>query len=322
MNDKKDELKVAVIDVGSNSTKILVAKFDSQGSPSSVIEKSFPCRLLNAESQKLGLILPRQLEQIGYVLGILLGISREHASDHLILVATEAFRRAGNRDEVAKHIEKEFGHKLHILSGLQEAELIAEGVNSDPLIQVEKHLQVFDLGGGSLEIIESINGRSTFTRSLPLGVLALAESINFQRDIAVGDDLKKALRETIFNIFMETGLSRTGKAKLIGLGGAIYYIRKIIVSRTGQQVGQCTHFSLDEISALADEFCTMSLNERSSAFPALPPDRADVFPLVCLVIEQLMTYLRKECFRYSTRNLRYGVASRVEKTKGSAVFSP
>ena len=322
MIEKKGELKVSVIDVGSNSTKMLVATFDSGGTLTPVTEQSFPCRLLTAESQKLRLILPGQIEQISDILRRLISISLKHESEHLILLATEAFRRAGNRVQVAKLIEKEFGHKLYILSGQQEAELIAEGVYSDPLIRTESHLRIFDLGGGSLEIIESINGRTTFAKSLPLGALALAESINFQPVNAVSTDVKEALRETIFSTITETGLSTTGTAKLIGLGGTIYFMRKILAQRRGQGFDQCVHFSLDEISALAEEFCTMSSVERGSAFPALPPDRADIFPLVCLVIEQLMIISGNDFFHHSFFNLRYGVASKVGKTKGSNVFPP
>ena len=130
-------LKVAVIDIGSNTSKILISQFDQNGSLTPTLEKSFPCRLISSESQKLRVILPDQLKQLLAVLEQLVSISKEESSEHLTLVATEAIRRSTNQEEIKKVIEEKFAHKLHVLSGQQEAELIADGVRFDPLIKGE-----------------------------------------------------------------------------------------------------------------------------------------------------------------------------------------
>ncbi|NBU86619.1 MAG: hypothetical protein EBS13_04775 [Verrucomicrobia bacterium] len=311
-------LKVAVIDVGSNTSKILISQFDQNGSLTPTQEKSFPCRLISSESQKLGVILPDQLKQLLAVLEQLVSISEEESSDHLTLVATEAIRRSTNQEEIKKVIEEKFAHKLHVLSGQQEAELIADGVRFDPLIKGETHLQVFDLGGGSLEIIESLDSHSTFAKSVPLGALALAERLNVSSENPLSLSTVEELNDYLLSEISKVGLTKGNTAKLIGLGGAIFFMRKILAEQRGVEFEDCNQFTLEEISALTDVSCGMSMTERISAFPDLPSDRADVFPLVCLVVKQLMQVAGKEHFYHSFCNLRYGVASSIAKFKGSA----
>ena len=311
-------LKVAVIDIGSNTSKILISQYDQNGSLAPTLEKSFPCRLISSESQKLGVILPDQLKQLLAVLEQLVSISEEESSDHLTLVATEAIRKSTNQEEIKKVIEEKFAYKLHVLSGQQEAELIADGVHFDPLIKGETHLQVFDLGGGSLEIIESMDGHSTFAKSVPLGALALAERLNVSSEKPLSLSTVEELNDYLLSEISKVGLTKGNTAKLIGLGGAIFFMRKILAEQRGVEFENCNQFTLEEISALTDVSCGMSMTERISAFPDLPSDRADVFPLVCLVVKQLMQVAGKEHFYHSFCNLRYGVASSIAKFKGSA----
>jgi len=311
-------LKVAVIDIGSNTSKILISQYDQNGSLAPTLEKSFPCRLISSESQKLGVILPDQLKQLLAVLEQLVSISEEESSDHLTLVATEAIRKSTNQEEIKKVIEEKFAHKLHVLSGQQEAELIADGVRFDPLIKGETHLQVFDLGGGSLEIIESMDGHSTFAKSVPLGALALAERLNVSSENPLSLSTVEELNDYLLSEISKVGLTKGNTAKLIGLGGAIFFMRKILAEQRGVEFEDCNQFTLEEISSLTDVSCGMSMTERISAFPDLPSDRADVFPLVCLVVKQLMQVAGKEHFYHSSCNLRYGVASSIAKFKGSA----
>jgi exopolyphosphatase/guanosine-5'-triphosphate,3'-diphosphate pyrophosphatase len=321
MIQEQDALKVAVIDIGSNTTKILIAKVDVNGAIIPTLEKSFPCRLISSESQKLGGIAPVQLKQLLDVLDELISISLAESSDNLTIVATEAIRRSNNQVDIQKEIEARFGHKLHILSGQQEAELIADGVRFDSVIKGETHLQVFDLGGGSLEVIERQDGYSTFAKSLPLGALALAERLNFSNENPLSTSEVEELNDYLFSEIAKVGLSNGKNAKLVGLGGAIFFLRKILAVQKGVGFEDCNQFTSDEITILTEKSCEMSMDERISAFPALPSDRADVFPLVCLVIKQLMKVADKEHFYHSFCNLRYGVASNIAKLKDSASCS-
>jgi exopolyphosphatase/guanosine-5'-triphosphate,3'-diphosphate pyrophosphatase len=215
-------------------------------------------------------------------------------------------------------IEEKFAHKLHVVSGQQEAELIADGVRFDPLIKGETHLQVFDLGGGSLEIIESTDGHSTFAKSVPLGALALAERLNVSSENPLSLPIVEELNDYLLSEISKVGLTNGNTAKLIGLGGAIFFIRKILAEQRGEEFEDCNQFTLEEISDLTGASCGMSMTERISAFPDLPSDRADVFPLVCLVVKQLMQVAGKEHFYHSFCNLRYGVASNIARFKDSA----
>ncbi|NCX92654.1 MAG: hypothetical protein EBX03_13920, partial [Rhodobacteraceae bacterium] len=182
----------------------------------------------------------------------------------------------------------------------------------------ERHICSFDLGGGSLEIIESLDGHSTFAKSVPLGALALAERLNVSSEKPLSLSTVEELNDYLLSEISKVGLTKGNTAKIIGLGGAIFFMRKILAEQRGVEFEDCNQFTLEEISALTDVSCGMSMTERISAFPDLPSDRADVFPLVCLLVKQLMQVAGKEHFYHSSCNLRYGVASSIAKFKGSA----
>ena len=70
-----------------------------------------------------------------------------------------------------------------------------------------------------------------------------------------------------------------------------------------------SEISLSDISDLSQKVSKMNLEERLAKFPELPSDRADVFPVACIVVEEILVNLGKTKLIHSFSNLRHGIAS-------------
>lgn len=320
-NDGTQFKKVAVVDIGSNSSKILIAKVNSAGSVFPDLERSFPCRLISSETIETGKIGASEVQNLIDALHQLLEMASTSSPDCLVLVATQALRNAKNKSEIIREVNERFSLNLIVLSGEKEAEFIASGVCADPNLKGNQSFKAFDLGGGSLELIECDPNRQIFTKSLPLGALSIAANYPFDFNNALTSSVREDLEENVFTQISQSGLNQVQGAKLIGLGGAIYWLRKILSQRKFVDFNQHHMFSSNEISELSKYVCEMTLEQRKVEFPEIPSDRIDVLPVVCIVVEQLMRCFNSECFFHSFYNLRYGIASRVGMSQELGILS-
>ena len=119
-------------------------------------------------------------------------ICQSHQTDHLIIVATEALRKAENSKEVKLFVEQQTGLKIKILSGQEEAKAVVKGLQTDPMINDLADYFALDIGGGSLEIMEVEQKRVSNIKSLPLGAVSvgLANSTNLNLPLTPETQLK------------------------------------------------------------------------------------------------------------------------------------
>lgn len=307
----KPSVKVGVIDLGSNSTKVLVASVSNDGDVQKIREKSFPCRLINLESIEDGRISRKIQEDLFQILSNLLKACEEEHAQYVTMVATEAMRKAPNSKLLVDEIQSRFSHPLHILSGNEEAALIAEGLLQDPQLSGCDSFQAFDLGGGSLELIQMQDRCPTLNNSLPLGVLSVSNQLTSGNQFPLSAKDIKSLRDVVCNEVRNCDFILDPGIPLIGLGGAIFFIRKILSRCRPFDFHKCQEFQFREISELAEHSSRLSMKERLAEYPELPVDRGDVFPIACLIIEEMMKVLSKSFLLHSQYNLRFGVASRL-----------
>ena len=144
------KIRRAVIDVGTNSVKLLVADIDDyQVEP--VWEGSKQTRLGRGfyETQRLQ---EPAISQTASAVAEFAAAARERQAASIRVIATSAARDARNADELTTAIERATRLKMEILSGEQEADLVFQGVTTDPRFATEP-LLLLDVGGGSTEFI-------------------------------------------------------------------------------------------------------------------------------------------------------------------------
>jgi exopolyphosphatase/guanosine-5'-triphosphate,3'-diphosphate pyrophosphatase len=146
---------IAVIDIGSNTIKLLVAARDESVRLTERASKTIDARISAGISQN-----PPRLSEAGMAAGIaairdLLATAAPLAPTQTLLVATSAVRDAANGADFRARVRTATGHDIRILTGDEEANLIGAGLLCDPALANLKDFYVFDLGGGSLEACRS-----------------------------------------------------------------------------------------------------------------------------------------------------------------------
>jgi exopolyphosphatase/guanosine-5'-triphosphate,3'-diphosphate pyrophosphatase len=302
---------VAIIDIGSNSIKLLVAATGARGLPETVFSRTLDTRISAGISQagpRLG-----EAGMAGGVAAIreLVGDAMRLGARSTVLVATSAVRDAANGGEFQDRVRHATGCTLRILSGGEEANLIGRGLTCDPALAGLRDFYVFDLGGGSLECLVFRDRRAVQETSLPLGCVRLTESCVPDPARPFGSAETAAVVRAVDTTFATAGFSFSlpAAAAVVGTGGTLTTARAVLAARTGQALEEADPLlTIARLRELRDGLGALPLAERKQV-PGLPPARADVFPTALATLLAVAALGRFSAYRHSFYNLRWGLAA-------------
>ncbi len=163
----------AVIDVGTNSVKLLVA--DVAGNEvRPIIEQSKQTRLGHGfyETHRLR---PDAIAATATAVARFVALASEAQAASIRVFATSAAREALNREELITAVERASGLRVEVISGEQEADWGFQGVTSDPEL-AQAPLLLLDVGGGSAQFTLGRDGGKLVRHSYPLGSVRLLET--------------------------------------------------------------------------------------------------------------------------------------------------
>jgi exopolyphosphatase/guanosine-5'-triphosphate,3'-diphosphate pyrophosphatase len=301
---------VAVIDIGSNSIKILVAQRTSEGKLVSQFYKTLDARI----SAGISKAEPR-LSDEGMTRGLaavkeLLVDAATFTPVKTILVATSAVRDASNGAEFRQRIFSETGYGVRILSGDEEANLIGRGLTCDPALTGLRDFYLFDLGGGSLECLSFRDRTIHQAFSLQLGCVRLTERCVADPKKPFTSEARLRVSELAREHFTKSGFAfdLPTSAVTIGTGGTLTTARAILAAREGKTIDEIgstvTVFQLRELLELIG---SVDLETRRR-IPGVPAGRADVMPAALATFIALAEFGGISAFTNSLYNLRWGVA--------------
>jgi exopolyphosphatase/guanosine-5'-triphosphate,3'-diphosphate pyrophosphatase len=297
--------KIAVIDIGSNSIRLVV--YDNL--------KRAPLPLLN---EKLLCGLARDLDETGtlYAKGVKLAMQAMGRFRLLIdamgvkdvtTFATSAVRDAKDGKDFIRQIEKEFGFEVKILSGGQEARLAALGVAA---AFFEADGVVGDLGGGSLELAHVKTSLADFkgdiehiiqeNKSFPIGALRLKAVSNSQIE-AAGEIVAKALAEF--------PLRKTLKGlHFYAVGGGLRALAKIHISRAKHPIEIVHNYVVpaEDIYQTA-KWVAAADGQEILRKRLISEDRADTITFSAVVLERIIALGEPAFVSFSAWGAREGV---------------
>jgi exopolyphosphatase/guanosine-5'-triphosphate,3'-diphosphate pyrophosphatase len=282
-------MRRAVIDIGTNTVKLLVADVrDGQVFP--VVTKDQTTRLGEGVDQTRLLSPPAIQRTVAAIAGYIAD-TREHGVTDIRALATSAVRTAGNSAEFLAAVRQATGLTVEVITGEREAELIFAGVTSEPALH-RQPLLVMDIGGGSVEFIQGSRTTIEHRTSLPVGAVRMTEKY--------GDNFS-ALAEHFRNLFRQAlrPFNATGR-QFIATGGANITLVRIAKSQTDHAA-----LTFDEVLALVARLHALTLAERRQ-LPGMPADRADIIVAGAAALVFAMETLSVHTVTVSTRNLRYG----------------
>jgi exopolyphosphatase/guanosine-5'-triphosphate,3'-diphosphate pyrophosphatase len=305
---------VAVIDIGSNSIKALVAERATDGSLRSLAAKTLDARI----SAGLSRADPR-LSDEGMNRGVaaireLLDFVAPFSPSALSLVATSAVRDASNGGEFRQRVRTATGHAVSILSGVEEANLIGRGLTCDPALTALKNFYVFDLGGGSLECLAFRDRRIEQAVSLQLGCVRLTEAFVRDPDAAIPFGVIAAVEKLTAASVQGRFAFSLPDATAVGTGGTVTTARAILAARNGQTLeASPPRIEVAQLQSLCDELAAIPLAERKK-ITGLPPGRADVFPTALATLLAVAKTGGFQAYHHSLYNLRFGIAAELLAT--------
>lgn len=301
----------AVLDIGSNSIKVLVATRGPDGGLKVLLHKSLDARI----SAGISAAAPR-LSEDGMARGLaavqeLLAVAAPLSPGRTLLVATSAVRDAANGADFRDRIRAATGHEIRILTGREEANGIGRGLTADPSIADLRDFHVFDLGGGSLECLEFRDREVRQELSLQLGCVRLTEKFVSDPSAPFTHGSRAAIAAHVASTLRDSGYRFSAGASAIGTGGTVATVRAILGARRGLAADETTPVvSVTELTALLDFLAPFPLEVRRS-IPGLPPGRADVFPTALATMLAVAETGGFTEFRHSFHNLRYGLADQL-----------
>ena len=305
----------AVIDVGTNSVKLLVA--DVLGREiQPVCEESKQTRLGQGfyETHRL---LPEAIANTAHAVATFAERARALKTLHIRVIATSAARDAVNADELCSAIERVSGLRLEIISGEREADWAFQGVSTDDAL-ANTPLLLLDVGGGSTEFILGEGAEKHFCHSFRLGTVRLMETIPHSDPPAADElaDTRRWLREFIEDKIRPTlgpALERESilhpertSIPLVGTGGTTTILARMeaTLETYDRAVIESARLSLARVKWHTENVWSLPLAKRQEIV-GLPKKRADVILPGAAIIEAVMEAFSFEELRVSTRGLRF-----------------
>lgn len=301
---------VAVIDIGSNSIKVLVATRGADGGVVPLKLRTIDARISTGISRSAP-----QLGEAGMARGVeavqaLLADAARFSPSQIVLVATSAVRDALNGAEFRARIHAATGRELRILGGHEEASLIGRGLTCDPALRHLRDFYVFDLGGGSLEGLAFRDRTIAQAVSLQLGCVRLTERFVADATQPFSSDAAEAIAAHTREVIAGSGLrfDLSPDATAVGTGGTVTTARAIFGARTGEPLEQTNPIvRVAQLRELLAWLGALPLPERQRV-PGLPPARADVFPAALATLIAVAEAGKFDAYQNSFYNLRYGLA--------------
>ncbi len=280
-------MRVASIDIGTNSIRLLIAEISSPRRYHSLIRRAKITRLgegVNKDKMLNDAAMTRSEE-------VLQEYAREigrHQIEKVIVAGTSALREAKNSYDFLERIENKWGWKAEILSGEIEARLSFLGATNGLTEGIEEVL-VIDIGGGSTELILGQKNNIICHCSLDIGCVRLTEMF-LKNDPPAVEDLKKM--EEYIREEMEKApqvLWRGTISYAMGLAGTVTTLsaikQKMSVFDSSKIHGSFLTF--EEVNQIFRKFISLSFEERKNIV-GLEPKRADVIVAGAKILLELM----------------------------------
>jgi len=306
----------AVVDVGTNSVKLLVAEVQG-GEVRPILEESKQTRLGQG-------FYPAHVLQRGPIALTASAVTEfaakaaELGAGSPRVVATSAVRDAVNRHELTLAVEHACGLSVRVISGEEEANYGFQGVTSDARL-AQGSLMLLDVGGGSTELIIGQEDHKSFAQSFPLGTVRLLEQLR-PGDAPSHDQLtacrgwlehflKTEVSPKVIPVLRQSaGQGSAKRAQLVGIGGtaSILACMEAGLSTFDRERLEATSLSKDRVRWHVEHVWSLATAERKKLI-GLPPNRADVILMGAAIFEAIMFHFDLPQLRVSTRGLRFAI---------------
>lgn len=295
---------LAVIDVGSNSGRMIVVRCPTGEHLDVLVEQRVPLRLARDVAAN-GSIGEKALARAIGALHDFRDLAQAHGAARMIAVATAAVREASNGKEFLERVGRETGIDVEVIDGAREATLSFRGaVHSLP---VEDGM-LLDVGGGSLELSAFSKRKLVRSWTLPLGALMVSERF------LSGDPPERGERRRLIDHVVESlsddAVARLGAdGELVGTGGTVRNLAKMDRRERNYAVPRLHGYllPLSHVDELTHLLASRPIEKRA-LLSGLSADRADSIVGGSIVVRTVMEFIGARELIVSGKGLREGAA--------------
>jgi exopolyphosphatase/guanosine-5'-triphosphate,3'-diphosphate pyrophosphatase len=296
-------VRVGVVDLGSNSTRLLVADVED-GAVQEIERRLAITRLAEGVGARRKL-LPTALARVRNVLVDFRRAVESLGAERTLTLGTSAVRDAENGEAFLGEIEWSFGFATRLVSGDEEALLIFRGVTAGR--SLTEGALVVDVGGGSTELILGGPGGVAFHASLDLGCVRLTERF-LGHDPPSRTELR-ACRNAVRSLLEERIPDSVRPARAIGVAGTVTTLATLHLGLADEDP-ELVHGHRLPARWIEQELARLAATTITDlrAVPGIHPDRAPVLVAGVVAVAEILAYFGLDELEVSEQDLLHGGA--------------
>jgi exopolyphosphatase/guanosine-5'-triphosphate,3'-diphosphate pyrophosphatase len=304
-------MRVAAIDIGTNTVPLLVAERDANGQLVPVEERATITRL-GEGVDKTRTLAPAAIARTNAAIDQYAEIVDRLGAKRVAVVGTSAMRDAGGGEAVRAHVKAKLGVEAQTISGDEEARFTFAGALSGiSAIGPAARVRVFDIGGGSTEVVHGEHGKREilFARSYDVGSVRLTER-HVKSDPPAEADLA-AVRADARATFASVPAFESDVPP-VGIAGTMTTLAAVSLKMTTYDAARVHGLTMPiaDIERVVAELASVPLARRSTV-PGLEPKRADVIVAGGLVALAYLEHVGAREVVISDRGVRWGLAEQL-----------
>ena len=276
-------VKLASIDLGSNSTRLLIAEVNDQGLY--VLIRMHIVTKMSEKIEQTGEISTEAFKRVNSALRNFKKLLIENDVDDVFVVGTAALRDAKNSDEIIQNIRKKYDFEVEVLSGHEEGITTSVGVLH--FMQNIENFLIIDIGGRSTEFIYEFENKIV-SKSLNLGVVTLSEK--YFSNLPIGQELIDEAKLKI-----ETELSQLDikdKKNVIGVSGTALSLASIFLDQKNFNEEELHEIKIDidNVQEINKRILKMTEAEIITKFRGIDPKRASTITSGIFLLEIILSH--------------------------------
>ena len=293
-------VKLASIDLGSNSTRLLIAEVNDQGL--NVLTRMHIVTKMSEKIEQTGVISTEAFKRVNSALRNFKKLLIENDVDDVFVVGTAALRDAKNSEEIIENIKRKYDFEVEVLSGHEEGITTSIGVLH--FIENTENFLIIDIGGRSTEFIYEFENK-IISKSLNLGVVTLSEK--YFSNLPISQELIDEAKLKI-----ETELSQLDikdKKNVIGVSGTALSLASIFLDQQNFNEEELHEIKIDidNIQEINKRILKMTEAEIITKFRGIDPKRASTITSGIFLLEIILSHYSNSSIIISKNDILEGL---------------
>ncbi|QNN51612.1 Ppx/GppA phosphatase family protein [Nocardioides mesophilus] len=305
--------RVAAIDCGTNTIKLLVADLDRETGTEHELVREMRMVRLGQDVDRTGRLADAALARVFAAIEEYGAVLDAHHVDVLRFCATSAARDAANAEVFVAGVRERLGVQPEVVTGAEEAQLSYDGATrSFGDRELPGPVAVVDIGGGSTELIlgDPVTGHVAAARSLDVGSVRMTERL-MPSDPPTAAELAAARGavDDALDTLPGHGVHLDSTASLVGVGGTITTVAAAVLDLPHYDRTAIHHADLPvaAVHEVTERLLAMSVEQRRG-LPFLHPGRADVIGAGALILDRVLSRVPVQRLLVSEADILDGIA--------------